>query len=87
MQGLFIYVLTYFVRYSMNAVNADAECRYGMINPVRKKAVTKKTKQKKEAYFFLLAVVSYFNPKNLIYFITYIRDFYVFKCFNHCLMF
>lgn len=32
MQGLFIYVLTYFVRYSMNAVNADAECRHGTIS-------------------------------------------------------
>ena len=27
MQGLFIYVRIYFVRYSMNAVNADSECR------------------------------------------------------------
>lgn len=61
MQGLFIYVLTYFGKYSTNAVNADAQCRYGMIN--------------KTIPCLMYGCMSVFAYLNLIYFITYIRGF------------
>lgn len=54
----------------MNAVNADAECRYGMI----KKAIIclRKWMQKKKKLVF--ACCNQLFP-NLIYFLTYIRGF------------
>lgn len=87
MQGLFIYVLTYFVRYSMNAVNADAECRYGMLSTklsiVRRSGCKTTTTTKS---LFLLAVMNYFISEFNLFLNLYQR-LYVYKCFNGHFMF
>ena len=70
MQGLLIYVLIYFVGYSMNAMNAGAECRYGMTKQTNVSLVWKSGCKKNNKILFLLAIITSFISVFWILFIS-----------------